>query len=271
MCYFQRRFISVWHAVLLTFCFLPCSHAEAIEVVERAELYKIFRQYGIDGTFVVANPAGTQAIVVNLERAQQRKRPASTFKIANSIIALETEAVADVDEVIPYGGLPQRFPQWEHDMSLRQAIRVSNVPVYQEVARRIGLKRFHHWLNKFEYGNQSIGSNVETFWLRGPLKISAVEQVSFLTAFLKDELDISGQTTDSIIQITALERKGARVLHGKTGWSAHTFPQTGWFVGWVKSNAGFYPFALNIDMRGRGDRHKRKRIAKEILSELGIY
>ena len=62
-------------------------------------------------------------------------------KVANSLIGLSTGAVRSADEVLPYGGKPQRFKAWEHDMSLRDAIKASNVPVYQELARRIGLER----------------------------------------------------------------------------------------------------------------------------------
>jgi len=66
--------------------------------------------------------------------------PASTFKIANTIIALETGVVKDENEIIPYGGRP--FKHWEKDMSMREAIALSAVPIYQELARRIGLERY---------------------------------------------------------------------------------------------------------------------------------
>jgi beta-lactamase class D len=70
--------------------------------------------------------------------------PASTFKIPNSIIALETGVVKDA--IILHGGKPQPFREWKKDMSMREAIALSAVPIYQELARRIGLDRYHEWL-----------------------------------------------------------------------------------------------------------------------------
>jgi beta-lactamase class D len=66
----------------------------------------------------------------NEARARTRFVPASTFKIANSLIGLTTGAVASVDEVLPYRATGPAFsPDWERDMGLRDAIVVSNVPI----------------------------------------------------------------------------------------------------------------------------------------------
>src|SRR5690606_18887771 len=108
-------------------------------------------------TFVLYEASADRLALVNAERARQRFVPASTFKITNSLIALETGVVKDADEVIPYGGKPQRVKEWERDMSMRDAIAVSNVPVYQELARRIGLERYKAWLERLKYGNREIG------------------------------------------------------------------------------------------------------------------
>ena len=85
-------------------------------------------------------------IVHDRERARTRYTPASTFKIPNSLIGLANGVVANVDQVLPYGGQPTRRPEWAQDMSLRDAIEVSNVPVYQGLARRIGLERMREGL-----------------------------------------------------------------------------------------------------------------------------
>ena len=69
-------------------------------------------------------------------------------------------------------------------MGLRKAIAISNVPIYQELARRIGLERMKHYLKSFEYGNTDTGEIIDRFWLDGPLEISALEQVNFLKKFI---------------------------------------------------------------------------------------
>lgn len=92
------------------------------------------------------------------------------------MIGLEVGTVKDVDEIFIYDGSPRMFEFWEKDMGLREAIAVSNVPIYQELARRITLEKMNESIQKLNYGNMDIGDKVDMFWLEGPLKISAIEQ-----------------------------------------------------------------------------------------------
>lgn len=139
-------------------------------------LSQLFQQAGVTGTFVALSGDGT-LIGTNRPRALTRYVPASTFKIANSLIGLSVGAVATVDTVLPYRSeAPPFSPAWERDMGLREAIAVSNVPIYQELARRIGLARMREAVTRLDYGNRAVGQEVDTFWLRGPLAINAVEQ-----------------------------------------------------------------------------------------------
>jgi beta-lactamase class D len=48
---------------------------------------------------------------------------------------------------------------WNRDHTLRSAIAASAVPVYQEIARRIGAERMQKYLDLFEYGNRNIGAD----------------------------------------------------------------------------------------------------------------
>ena len=203
-------------------------------------------------------------------RATKRFTPASTFKIANSLIGLDGAAVKNVDEVLPYGGKPQRLKQWERDMNLREAIKASNVPIYQELARRIGLERMREGVKKLGYGNMEIGSVVDRFWLDGPLAVSAVEQTEFLHRLAKGSLPIKPDAVRSVKEITLLEKTDAYELHGKTGWLFNpTPPQIGWWVGWIEHENKTYPFALNIDMMKDEDAAKRILIGRECLRALG--
>src|SRR5690606_38824824 len=110
------------------------------------------------------------------------------FKIPNTLIGLSVGAVSSVDEVLPYGGKPQPFKAWERDMSLRDAISASNVAIYRELARRIGLERMRDHVARIDYGSAEIGTKVDDFWLSGPLKISAVEQTLFLASLADSAL-----------------------------------------------------------------------------------
>jgi beta-lactamase class D OXA-50 len=155
--------------IITCLLFLLVGQAHALEVVQSHEIEKIFIAAHATGTFALYDVNTDKLIVHNLARAEKRFIPASTFKIANSLIGLSTGAVKSVDEVLPYGGKPQYFKAWELDMNLRHAIKVSNLPVYQELARRIGIGRMREGLKAIPYGNAETGNEVDTFWLKGPL------------------------------------------------------------------------------------------------------
>ncbi len=112
-------------------------------------------------------------------------------------------------------------------MGLRDAIKISNVPIYQELARRIGIERMRKNVNKLNYGNNKIGNVVDAFWLKGPLEISALEQTSFLTQLAQGELHFPKEAQASIREIVKLEENYEWTLYGKTGWAKNI----GWWVG----------------------------------------
>src|SRR5690606_26121045 len=153
--------------------------------------------------------------------------------------------------------------EWERDMSLRDGIKVSNVPVYQELARRIGLKRMQAAVEKLGYGNRDIGTVVDRFWLDGPLEISALEQVEFLRRLAAGDLPVSPQAEEAVREILLLESEGGRRLYGKTGWLMARQPDLGWFVGWVEKDGVRYPFALNMDLPSKDLGPVRVALARE--------
>ncbi len=244
--------------------------AKAETRTERPDLISMFEQKGVVGTFVLYDLKKDHFTIINPQRAAQRFIPASTFKLANSLIALETKVVADELEIIPYGGEPQLFKSWEKDMSMREAIKISNVPVFQELASRIGIKRYKKWLLVLDYGNHQISDDVDNFWLDGPLKISAIEQVNFLSKLASKSLPLSHGSQLTVAKISQLSKTRTGSLHGKTGWSSATTPQIGWFVGWINGENGVVSFALNIDIQSKIDARKRKLIAFSILKKLGV-
>jgi beta-lactamase class D len=243
----------------------------AADAEERADLKQLFEAQGVAGTFVLYDPAAERTTTVGGERAARRYVPASTFKIANSLIALETGVVKDEREIIPYGGKPQPFKVWEKDMSMREAIAVSAVPIYQEIARRVGLERYRDWLERLGYGNRRTDAALETFWLDGPLEISAVEQARFVAALAQQKLPVSIRSQSIVRDILRLESSGDRALYGKTGWRGSITPQLGWWTGWVERGPRPVAFALNIDMASSHDAPKRVAIGKALLSTLRVF
>lgn len=249
---------------------LPAMLRSAEAITEAENLAAIFREAGVDGTFVACDAASGHLTAYSPERAQRRYVPASTFKVANSLIALETGAVKDADEVIPFGGKPQPFKTWEKDMSMREAVPASNVAIFQELARRIGFDAYSNWLAKLDYGNRQIGTALETFWLDGPLEISAVEQARFVARLARGAMPASERTQSLVRDILLLESGQDWKLYGKTGWRFSSTPQLGWWTGWVERRDAVTAFALNIDMPSVDDAKKRVTIGRRALQALGV-
>ncbi len=243
----------------------------AAEMREIPALAAIFEKAGASGTFVMLDPKTGALVGHDAARAAKRFIPASTFKIPNTLIGLETSAVKSVDEVLPYGGKPQMLPEWEKDMGLREALPISAVPIYKELARRVGLPRMREWLVKLDYGNCETGDKVDQFWLVGPLEISAIEQVRFLARLAAGDLPVDPENVAAVAAITTLEKTPDATLHAKTGWCMDAEPQIGWWVGWVERDGEAYPFALNMDMPEGIDPKVRLEIGRACLRELGVW
>ncbi len=240
-------------------------------VLPKPELAQIFEKASVQGTFVLYDPLQDEWVVHDDSRSNQRFQPASTFKIANAIMALETGAVKDVDDVIPYGGTKEYFKSWEQDMHLRDAMKASNVAVFHQVARRMGLKTIREKLRAFNYGNHDPGTTIDTrFWLEGPLAISAREQVAFIRHLTSKELKLTERTHSQITSILEHEVATHYSIHAKTGWVGPQDPQIGWWVGWVTRGEQIYSFALNINIKESSDAPKRLEVGKACLKAFGL-
>jgi beta-lactamase class D len=255
----------------VAFTCLVLGTASAESIVERPDLDAVFGEQKMRGAFVLLDVAADEMTMVNRARAERRYMPASTFKIPNSLIALETGVVRDENEIIPYGGKKQPIKEWERDMGLRDAIRISNVPVYQEVARRIGLERMQAMVERLGYCNRQIGTVIDRFWLDGPLEISAVEQTRFMARLARRQLPLSARSQTIVRDIIRLEERDGATLYGKTGWATATKPGIGWLVGWVERGDTVRTYALNVDMASVQDAPKRLVIVREMLQRLGAF
>jgi beta-lactamase class D len=246
------------------------STASASEWQDSSKLEAIFAANNVTGTFVLYDTDADIFIGYNQERAETRFIPASTYKIPNTLIGIITGAVKSVDEVFPYDGKPQPVKSWEKDMGLREAIKVSNVPVYQELARRIGLERMRAELARLGYGNGEIGDVVDVFWLEGPLAISPVEQTLFLARLAHGKLPLPEKTQMQAQELLLMEQNDDWSLFAKTGTAARLSPNIGWWVGWVETEGKIYTFALNIELPQKADTLNRIGLGKQCLAALGV-
>lgn len=233
--------------------------------------------FGIEGAFVLYDAQNDKYYRHNDNRCDERFSPCSTFKIPNSLIALETGVVEDENSVIAWDSTktPRQSlvsPAWARDHDLRSAMKYSVVWYYQEVARRTGEENYRHYLRKINYGNQDISGGVDRFWLATTLKISANEQIEFLKKFYRGELGFSKRTTGIVKSIIVLEQTGQYTWRGKTGAGPQeNGKMLGWLVGYVETKDNVYFYALNIDGESfRSVAEKRLSLTKALLREFKI-
>lgn len=260
-------------ALLIACSFLAVSSSARSEVTREHQAFaEFFEQVGTVGTMVVMDVHSGAVDVYNPERAAELFPPASTFKILNSLIALETGVVSDVDaQTLKWDGEVRARTEWNQDHSLRTAIAVSAFPTYQQIAQDIGLARMTDYLGRVGYGTGEITpETLRWFWVLESFRISAKEQTQFLKRLYLGDLPFSQRNMDAVKDITVVERGEGYVLHGKTGWTTATDPGTGWFVGWVEGGQGAHVFALNMDMTDENQAPARITIAKDVLKALGL-
>jgi len=238
----------------------------------RDDLAKRFFDVGTAGTFVGYKVDDYLIIASDKVRSGEAKLPASTFKIPNSIIALETGVVADPDkDIFKWDGVTRSIEAWNKDHTLRSAIAVSAVPVYQEIARRIGPERMQTYVDLFEYGNRDIGGGIDQFWLTGNLRIDPVQQVDFVDRLRRGVLPVSKRSQDIVRDILPVTKSGDAVIRAKTGLLGAEAgkPSLGWVVGWAEKGSANTVFALNLDVREPRHIADRMKLAQQCLTDIG--
>ncbi|MCW8839331.1 MAG: class D beta-lactamase [Thiovulaceae bacterium] len=228
-------------------------------------LANIFDKTKLNGTLVIASLNNEVKYIHNKQRSTKGYIPASTFKILNSLIALEEKVIKDEHEIIKWDGKVRSYAPWNKDQTLQSAISVSCIWCYQKFAEKIGNKKYLTYLNNINYGNQKTGSDIRTFWLDGDIRISAIEQIEFLKQLYKNQLPFKQKYIDITKKILTVEKNKDYVIKAKTGFSG----KIGWYVGYVELKNKVWFFALNADVTQ--DKLKyRKQIVMEALRSKNI-
>ncbi|MCR6736240.1 MAG: penicillin-binding transpeptidase domain-containing protein [Afipia sp.] len=244
----------------------------------RESLLKHFIDEGTAGTFAAFKTDDKRLIVSDGTRTRSAILPASTFKIPNSIVALDTGVVADPDkDVFKWDGITRSIPDWNKDHTLRTAIAASAVPVYQEIARRIGAERMQKYLDAFDYGNRNIGGGIDRFWLTGDLRISPMQQIAFVDKLRRGVLPASKRAQELTRDILTLTKAGDSIIRAKTGLIGvddrtaieGAKASLGWLVGWAEKGGAQTVFALNLDIREPKHTASRMTIAQQCLRDIG--
>lgn len=243
-------------------------------------LEKYFTAKNVEGCFTMLNNANGKITVYNMKLDTSRFLPASTFKIVSGLIGLETGKITDENMVIKWDGKKHYFPDgteataWNKDLSFKEAFKVSAIPYFQEVARRIGADTLQQWIDTLGYGNMNISGPIDSFWLNNTLKISPDEQLGLLKKLYFDQLPFRKSVQQQMRENMMQENTTAYKLSYKTGWGFNESNQAiGWLCGWIEENNHVYFFVTlvksedpKIDMKP-----VRIGITKDILKQFGFF
>ncbi|HYH55810.1 MAG TPA: penicillin-binding transpeptidase domain-containing protein [Anseongella sp.] len=243
----------------------------------QVDLSQPFRDCNIAGSTSVYDYKSKRWIWTDSSDALVERPPASTFKIINLLIALETGVIRDENEVVEWIGKIDTFlygyrPSTYKDMTVKEAFRVSAGWVFMELAKKVGREKYLQYLKQCDYGNGGV-SNQADFWNFGPLEISPRNQVEFLIKVYEGKLPFSKRNIAILKRVMVSEKTAKYTIRSKTGWGRKDGMDIGWWVGYLERKDNVYFFATRL-VKGRETANKdfsscRIDITKRILKELG--
>ncbi len=238
------------------------------------DLKKYFDAKNVEGCFTMLSNADGQITVYNMALDTTRVTPASTYKILNSLIGLETGVITSDTMVIPWDGVVRSNVDWNKNLGMKEAFAVSSVPYYQEVARRIGRDTMQRWVDSLSYGNRNTTGAIDSFWLNNTLKISPDEQLGFMKKLYFDQLPFRKSVQEMVRNAMLKEDNTAYKLSYKTGYGFDEGNNSiGWVVGWIEENSHVYFFSTLTKAKGDPDGFADARISitKDILKNYGFF
>lgn len=252
-------------ALLAALCTLP-AHSKGPAAITLAS-------YAGDKNACIAvyDSNSRQYLVYNMAQCQERLSPCSTFKIPNALIGLETGVLSGPGDTKKWDGTGHSRKVNNQDHDLSSAIRNSVVWYFQDVAMDIGADRMQEYLDAFDYGNRDISGGQDHFWLGSSLKISALEQIRFMSALDSTTLPASTANQQTVkgmmLQEDKLPEGFQGDLYGKTGSCVTPQGDHGWFTGFYHRDGGDYVFAVNVKGKKQWGWQARE-IAVAVLNDL---
>ncbi|GAB4128298.1 MAG: hypothetical protein Fur0015_02010 [Ignavibacteriales bacterium] len=207
------------------------------------------------GTIVILTCNSEEQFVNNTNLAESTFTPCSTFKIWNSLIALENNLIKSPEEdFYKWDGKEREIKLWNRDMTLKEAFNVSCVPAFQDLARKIGNEKMKQWIDSIKYGDRDISSGIDDFWLtrkdKKSIKISSIEQAQMIKNLLIGKLPFSTSSISVLKELMFARKLKTGNLYGKTGsgdiYNNEKYKNIGWYVGFVETKSDTYAFACLV-------------------------
>ena len=250
-----------------------------IDTVFEIDVKKYFDDCGVNGSIAIYDLNKQQWIVSDTVGIKIETLPASTFKIINLLIALETKTISDENEVVNWVGSTDTVkygyrPEIYHSMSVKEAFESSAGWVFVELAKKIGKDKYNEYLTKCRYGNNDLSHMDADFWNFGEFAISPKNQVEFLHSLYVETLPFSKRNIDIVKKVMIADQTEDYSIRAKTGWTRESNINTGWWTGYIETKKGTYIFATRLLQDRKMNRSDfgscRKEITKRVFRDLGI-
>lgn len=257
---------------LLIFVFLSLNTRGQID------LRQPFEDQRVKGSITILDYKNQKWIASDSTDSSIETVPASTFKIINLLIALETGVISSELDTIKWVGKIDTSiygyrPSTYKDMTVKEAFEVSAGWVFMELSKKIGRERYLQYLRLCDYGNKNVSDSVD-FWNFGPLNTSPRQQIEFLIKVYENKLPFSERSIDILKKVMIHEKNDRYILRAKTGWGWSNGTDSGWWVGYVERSENIFFFATRLT-KAREDKNKnfqsaRLGITKRVLGEMRV-
>lgn len=231
-------------------CFFTVRFAIAQEwrtFPDSLKLSKFYRSRQLSACLLVKELNKNETWVWNSSLMNKRFSPASTFKIPNMVLGFITGNLkSDSANLQRWDGVQRALPQWNRDLTLKEAFRLSAVWYFQNLARKVGTEQMQGFLEDISYGNMYCGGAVDAFWLNDTLKISPLEQMEFLEHLIRSELPCDTGIQRSVREIMFEDKRDGVRYFSKTGWTVSSGHDQGWYIGWAEKNNRVWVFVHHI-------------------------
>ncbi|MCL4111760.1 UNVERIFIED_CONTAM: hypothetical protein GTU68_008362 [Idotea baltica] len=233
--------------------------------IESTLIQEILDSAHLKGAVLIYDEEKSRYYSNDFEWASTGHLPASTFKIPNSIVALESGVVEGLTSVFLWDGNERSFKVWERDLTFKEAFQVSCVPCYQEIARKVGFGTMRTYLDTLDFGEMRFDTaTLDQFWLQGQSRISQFEEIDFLVRLVHGRLPILERTVVLLKEMMLIEDNPSYALRGKTGWSISNETNNGWFVGYLEANNSRFFIATNVEPCPNFDMDKFAKVRIEV-------
>jgi beta-lactamase class D len=243
------------------------------------EFKSYFDNCGVEGSIAIFDKNNQQWILSDTLNVMTENLPASTFKIINLLIALETKTIKDENDIVKWIGKTDTIkygyrPEIYHDMSIKDAFEVSAGWVFIELAKKIGKENYKKYLSVCNYGNLNFSEKDDDFWNFGNFGISPINQIEFIKNLYEERLPFSKHNIEIVKRVMITEETNNFTIRAKTGWTRDKGINTGWWVGYLEANNNTYFFATLLLQDRKNNRDDfgscRKEITKKIFRDLGF-